>query len=348
MKDTDPEASIHTVSYPRPATDAVAVRPDVSVIIPVFNAEPWLDGCLSSVLRQPDVSLEVICVNDGSTDSSGRILRKYADRDDRVIIIERPNGGLSAARNDGLAVASGRYTVFLDSDDRWRTEGLSELVALCDRDELDVLMFDAKTMYESAELEATRKSLATYYERKRSYSTPCPGVQLMSTLLRAQVYRASACLYLTRTDLINEHGLRFIPGIAHEDNPFTFALLLTARRAAHEKNAFYERRVRAGSIMTAGSAERSLRGYFASYLDMNRRCVRHDIPEEYVADIGRLLQEMYLLARRFFLAVSEEEGTRLRDAADQPDAFVTYLMLRRDRNRTVELQQARGETSHSR
>lgn len=100
--------------------------------------------------------------------------------------------------------------------------------------------------------------------------------------------------------------------------------------------------------MTDGSAERSLRGYFASYLDMNRRCIEQDIPEEYVADIGRLLQEMYLLARRFFLALPDEDGNKLRDAADQPDAFFTYLMLRRDRNQTAELQRAKaGDASLS-
>ena len=89
----------------------------ISVIIPVYNVEEYLERCLNSVVNQTFKDLEIICVNDGSTDSSGEILQKFARKDARIKIIKRPNGGLSAARNTGLEVMSGEYFAFLDSDD---------------------------------------------------------------------------------------------------------------------------------------------------------------------------------------------------------------------------------------
>lgn len=310
-------------------------RPDVSVIVPVHNSGRWLHECLLSILGQTQVSLEVICVNDGSTDDSLRILNEYATSDPRVVVLNRANGGQSAARNDGLAAASGRYIIFVDSDDYWRTDSLSSLVARADRDNLDVLLFDAESFFEPGISEKTYQSYATYYERERSFSTPTTGVRLASTLIRASGYRASPCLYLTRTELLAEAQLRFIPGIVHEDNPYTFTVLLKAQRAAHEKLAFYARRVRPGSTMTQGSSERSMHGYFVSFLEMQRQSLRHPIPEDCAADIGKLLQQIYMSTRKFFIDLPESKGDELKDAEQSAEAFFTFLQLRRDRSQSA-------------
>ncbi|MCL1801415.1 MAG: glycosyltransferase, partial [Promicromonosporaceae bacterium] len=113
--------------------------PDVSVIVPIYNAEPWLRECLDSVLAQRGVALEIICVNDGSTDNSQLIVDEYCAADSRVISIAQPNGGLSAARNTGLRHATGRYICFLDQDDYWIGNQLRFLLADADRLRLDIL-----------------------------------------------------------------------------------------------------------------------------------------------------------------------------------------------------------------
>lgn len=87
----------------------------VSVIIPVYNAEQYLERCLKAVLSQTHEDLEIILINDGSTDGSGAIIR--ACHDDRIVVIEKKNGGVSAARNDGLRKATGECIVFVDADD---------------------------------------------------------------------------------------------------------------------------------------------------------------------------------------------------------------------------------------
>ena len=91
--------------------------PAISVIIPIYNVEKYLRRCLDSVLNQTFSDWEAICVNDGSPDGSAAILSEYAARDARFKIVNKPNGGLSDARNAGMAVATGDYILYLDSDD---------------------------------------------------------------------------------------------------------------------------------------------------------------------------------------------------------------------------------------
>lgn len=89
----------------------------ISVIIPVYNVEPYLERCLDSIIHNTYRNLEIICVDDGSPDNCGAILDRYAERDDRIVVIHKENGGLSSARNSGMDVATGEYIAFIDSDD---------------------------------------------------------------------------------------------------------------------------------------------------------------------------------------------------------------------------------------
>ena len=91
--------------------------PQISVIIPIYNAAKYLARCLESIVKQTFKDIEIICINDGSSDNSGKILSEYAKRDDRFIIIDKQNAGVSAARNDGIKRAKGEYIHFMDADD---------------------------------------------------------------------------------------------------------------------------------------------------------------------------------------------------------------------------------------
>ena len=89
----------------------------VSVIIPVFNAEKYLSQCLDSIVNQTLTNIEIICVDDGSTDTSFQILKEYEEKDSRVIVLSKSNAGAGTARNEGLKIAKGKYLSFLDADD---------------------------------------------------------------------------------------------------------------------------------------------------------------------------------------------------------------------------------------
>ena len=91
----------------------------ISVIVPVYNVENYLDGCLESLVAQTYQDIEIVCVNDGSTDGSREKLRQWAERDGRVRVIHQSNAGVSAARNAGIEAATGEFVCFLDPDDRF-------------------------------------------------------------------------------------------------------------------------------------------------------------------------------------------------------------------------------------
>ena len=101
----------------------------VSVIVPVYNVESYLERCLNSIIGQTFNNIEIICVDDGSTDRSGEILDRLMQTDSRIIVIHKKNGGLSSARNTALSFVKGKYVCFVDSDDWLENNAIEELVA---------------------------------------------------------------------------------------------------------------------------------------------------------------------------------------------------------------------------
>ena len=116
-------------------------RPKVSIIVPVYNTEPWLRECMDSLVNQTLKEIEIICVDDGSPDNCGKILDEYAKKDTRIIVIHQKNQGVSAARNAGLNVASGEYITFVDSDDYVDLNTYEKMYNLAKKDEIDILQF---------------------------------------------------------------------------------------------------------------------------------------------------------------------------------------------------------------
>lgn len=114
---------------------------DISIIVPVYNVNKYLGECLDSILKQSYTNFELICIDDGSTDSSPEILEKYASQDNRITVISKENGGLASTRNKGLSVARGRYVLFLDSDDTIKDQSLKHLITLANQYDSDIVVF---------------------------------------------------------------------------------------------------------------------------------------------------------------------------------------------------------------
>lgn len=121
--------------------------PIVSVIIPVYNVEKYLNQCLDSVLDQTLKDIEIICVNDSSTDGSLAILEEYAKRDERVTVVSQPNSGAGAARNKGLSLATGKYLSFLDSDDFFEPDMLELAYKEAEKVKADFVVFRSDQYY---------------------------------------------------------------------------------------------------------------------------------------------------------------------------------------------------------
>jgi glycosyltransferase involved in cell wall biosynthesis len=118
------------------------MKPKVSVIIPVYNVEKYLDHCINSILKNSYRNIEVIAVDDGSTDESGKVLKDYAQKDIRMKVIHKSNGGVSSARNAGLDAVEGSYIMFIDADDWMEETAIERLVKLASETDAEIILFN--------------------------------------------------------------------------------------------------------------------------------------------------------------------------------------------------------------
>ena len=143
----------------------------ISVIVPVYNAENYIDKCVESLVNQTYKNLEIILVNDGSTDSSGTKCDEWAKKDSRIKVIHKENGGVSSARNAGLDVAEGAYVAFVDSDDSLKTTAYEKSVSEIQQHNLDLLIFGYETVFTDHSVKKYMDcTMSTRYEYKENIS----------------------------------------------------------------------------------------------------------------------------------------------------------------------------------
>ncbi|WGT47039.1 glycosyltransferase [Tessaracoccus lacteus] len=314
---------------PRPSLHLPA-QFDVSVIIPVYNSLAFVREAVTSALGQSGVRMQVICVDDGSNDGSGELLDHVASGDERVTVVHQTNAGLSAARNAGLALATGRYVCFLDSDDLWLDDQLAELLGRAEAESLDLLLFDGESIREEGVEDSAWRRYATYYQRSSVYRSVTTGAGMAASMNQNSDYRASACLYLIRRDLLGDGGLQFVRGLIHEDNLFTLEALLSATRVGHSSVPFYGRRVRPESIMTASSRFASARSYFYVWVAMLRLLRYRDFGDATVNhELGAIAHSMFRAARNNAVSLSEEMIDSIGELDPAADAQSLFVLFRR-------------------
>lgn len=245
-------------------------KPDsyaVSVVIPIYNVEAYLRPCLDSIVGQSLKNIQIICVNDGSPDGSLDIVWEYAQKDPRIHIVSQENGGLSVARNHGMAEATGKYLYFMDSDDLLVPRALEELYTQAEERELTAVYFDADCFTEDPLVsQEFMDSCRHNYHRSGAYPQQCTGAEMMCQMEQRRELYASACLQMLRRDYAVQFP--FHEGILHEDNPFTLLSMCQAPRVGYVRATYFQRRYRSNSIMTGEQTFRHCYGYFCGYQDI--------------------------------------------------------------------------------
>ena len=240
-----------------------------SVIIPFFNDERFISIPLTSLKSQTFKDFNVILVNDGSFDNSKEVILKIIDGDQRFQIFDRTNQGLSNSRNFGLSQTNSDYVIFLDSDDALTPDCLAKLNQNIEKYKPEIIFFEAKTVnsYSDYDGQASKRcnELDEYYTRRGEYNGLLKGPQVMSEAFKSGEFIASACLSAVQKSFLDEHKIRFIPNILHEDNPYTFELLLTSKSVLVLKEKLYWRTVRPESITTKKNNIRNVWGYYLSF-----------------------------------------------------------------------------------
>lgn len=215
----------------------------ISIIVPVYNVEEYVGMCIESVCNQTYRNLEIILVDDGSTDRSGDICDAYARRDERIRVIHKENGGLSDARNAGMAIASGEYTGFVDSDDWIETDMYEILYKICEKEDLDM----ACCAYQREE-DTTDGSSTDSDDTNCDYAIMNSDDFLKANLYANTEFMISNCVWnrLYKTTLIE--GLLFPKGKCYEDMCYSTEVFLRLKRGGYIKKKLYHYRIRKNSI----------------------------------------------------------------------------------------------------
>ncbi|OCG17025.1 glycosyltransferase family 2 protein [Gilliamella sp. WF3-4] len=214
--------------------------PILSVVIPVYNTQMYIKKCLDSIINQSIKNIEIICVNDGSTDDSLSILKKYKELDDRIKIINKKNGGLSSARNVGIKYARGKYITFVDSDDFIELDAYERSLSYFRFYKVDLVYFSTRLVFED---NIARIQDERYFEHKYT------GLVNLSNDVVANM---DVCAWnkIYKLSILKKYDIKFPEGLWYEDGPFFWSYALVSNSAFFINDKFYNYLIRAGSIMS--------------------------------------------------------------------------------------------------
>lgn len=234
------------------------IEPLVSIIIPVYNVEDYLEECLQSAVNQTYKNIEIIIVNDGSTDSSQSIIECYKDNYPYISAINQSNLGLSCARNAGIKQAKGKYIYFLDSDDFIELETIKDCLELAEEKQLDILQFDAKVFYE----DDMDSHFDFNYDRSNVLDNEIyKGGEFYNLLINKKIYKSPVWLSFYNKEFLIKNKLEFFRGITHEDELFSVQAFILAERVMYTPQSYFNRRIRKNSIMTQNISLKNIDGY---------------------------------------------------------------------------------------
>jgi len=255
----------------------------VSVVVPIYNVEAYLEECLEHIRLQTLTEIEVIMVNDGSKDNSREIAEKYVQMDSRFALISQENRGVSIARNNGAKHAKGKYLYFCDSDDYLMEHALEFLYQTAEEKNTDIVRMASIRFKDGEQIpeEAKQKVNVSASKLKNCFEHLRTGKEMMNEMLKTSVVCQVHSLFINRHFFENS-GVWFYPGIIHEDNLFTFQIYWKAKRVFWTSERLYYFRRRPGSIMTTKQSEKSFEGYGVNFKEMWELCKENpDVIRQY-------------------------------------------------------------------
>ena len=255
MHVSQPTAKIQKLSTTQPLTfkqNSQQSNAKVSVILPIYNQEKYLNKALKSLQAQTLKDIEIICVNDGSTDASLKILNDFREKDSRIKIITQQNQGPGAARNNGLKAAKGEYIAFLDPDDWFEPEALEALYAKSKKQDCDLIVFNYNKIGESGDILGQynlKKRLQRFYNLKEDENFSWQNIK---PRVLGGMHPASWNKFY-KHDLIKKHKLHFANSSLAEDNVFVFGATLYAKKIGYADKPYYNYLIHENSAIRSRS-----------------------------------------------------------------------------------------------
>lgn len=231
----------------------------LSIIVPIYNVEPYLDRCIESIVNQTYKNLEIIMVDDGSSDNCPQMCDEWAKIDSRIQVIHKSNSGLSDARNAGIDISVGSYLLFVDSDDYLELDACEKLLNVMNNTKVDFVVGAIREI-NGCSISYQKRSLI---KNERIYSNS----EFIIKSIDANEWYAPAVLNLYSRDFLNKYNLRFKRGILHEDMEMLPRLYLSADKISYLDFPFYNYVIRDNSITTSKNNNKieSILGIYSSW-----------------------------------------------------------------------------------
>lgn len=213
-------------------------KPLVSIIVSIYNTKHYTSACIDSILAQTYSNLEIILIDDGSTDHSASIAKSYAEKDSRIKFISQTNQGLSAARNTGIKKSTGDYVTFIDSDDLIEPQMIESMVNAIQTNKADIAVCSFQEFYENGKV--------VHFNRQHYPSTVYNTEEALSAMLEERGFMVSATMKLFPRAYFK--SVKFPVGKLHEDLGTTYKLILKAKKIVFLSDEFYLYRRHSNSI----------------------------------------------------------------------------------------------------
>ena len=275
-------------------------NPLISIVIPVYNVEKYLEKCLKSVLSQNFTDYEIILVNDGSTDTSLEICKSFANSDNRIILIDKENGGLSDARNQGIIESKGKYIMFLDSDDYWNEfDALDNLVIEMESNSDVVLYKYQEYFFEYKKL--VKKKTLDYNIKALNQDKNI----IIDKIFRDGNFPGSAWRVAIKRSFVLENKLFFTKGIKSEDIDWIINVFIHLKSISAVDDDFYiYLKNRPGSITNTAN----FKSFKDLYYSINKwRSILEEIKEPFSQDLLSFLAYEYIITVMIFDRLSNAD-----------------------------------------
>jgi len=268
----------------------------ISVIVPVYNVEQYLEDCLSSLVRQSEPFFEIILVNDGSTDGSLAICERYCGRYPHMKLISQENRGLAAARNVGMRAAAGDYLIFVDSDDYIHLETNERILCHLAAQQVEVLHFNGEIRYDVP----SKEKKNAYIHSAKLNGAVLTGISYFEGSFPHH-WNVTVWVAAYKRSFLLEYDIRFPEGLYFEDHYFTLQVITNAKTVKCIPDIFYVRRYRENSIMTSQFSEKKCRDMATNqillwnYLSAHGWWDKRSLARNYIS--SEILHTLYEMSR---------------------------------------------------
>ena len=266
--------------------------PKLSIIVPVYKVEPYIHKCVDSILNQTFTDFEIILVDDGSPDNCGKICDEYAQKDKRVRVIHKENGGLSDARNAGIDVAVGKIIGFVDSDDWIEAYMYAEMLSYMEENNLDIVCADTNQVKEG------KVKFKPRYSKNKIWSRNEAVCEILNGTLDNAAWNK-----IYKRNVIGD--VRYPKGRIYEDVATTYKFISNSQKVGYISKAYYNYLKRKGSIVASGFNSKSRYDCFLGYRERLNFAKEHNL--ECINDCELLALETALAVLTAFYANDENE-----------------------------------------